>query len=355
MLKLFFLFIILGSILHIKDKDKFLKWTIFVLFAAIAFRNEVCYVDTIRYVYKYRELYNMSLGTILSDVDKDAGFYVVSKLISMLLGSSYTLWFATQGLLYVIPLFLLLRKYSQNYTLSLVVYCALGFAFFSLTGIRQNDAMGFTMLALFFLLEDKKKYFLLFALCSVFFHKTSAIFLIVYFFDKIPMNRKAIFIYLLFSIMVIVSSRSILAELVTFDVDERFEWYLEHQRGLNFSGLIQQVLLFGASYYMLGEERNERSNRVFIMMSILGITFQGMSFAIAEMFRISMYFSIANIFLFANAMNFYCRRTGNKSIITLAIIVISLYFVTSPNNGFLRDYYFFFQTAPVSVYNELYI
>ena len=355
MFKVFFVIVLVGFVFPIKNKDSYLTWCILALFVTIALRHEVCFIDTVRYVDKYRDIYTSSIHSILNNYEKDPGFFVFSKVVSLIFGPNYTIWLAIQALMYIIPLYLLIRKYSNNYTISLVTFCALGFGLFSMTGLRQTDSMGLTMLALYFLLDHKKGLFFLFCTCAVLFHKTALIFYICFFFDFLPLNKRTVFIYLGLGIAIVLLTRSILSQLSVFVSDERFAWYLENQRGVSIAGLVQQLMLLTASILLIGNRSYDRVNKILILMSIAGITLQGMSFAVAEMFRMSMYFSIANVLLFANSLEMYSQRVQSRTVLRLAVIVVSLYFMTSNNNGFLRDYYFFFQNPPVSVYNELVI
>ena len=134
------------------------------------------------------------------------------------------------------------------------------------------------------------------------------------------------------------------------DFDSRFADYVERDATINYSGLIRQIILFILSIIFLGTDRNNYLNRVFLLMSLVGIFFQSMTNILPEMFRVSMYFSISNIFLLANALN--AKR--ELPIIKYAIIIVlTCYFITSKNAGFQEEYYFFFQNVPASVYNSL--
>ena len=75
--------------------------------------------------------------------------------------------------------------------------------------------------------------------------------------------------------------------------------------------LIQQIVIFLVSYAFLKKNDLLYHNRVFLWMSVTGIFFQSMTSILPEMFRVSMYFSIANIILLSNALS---SRTGADSV-----------------------------------------
>lgn len=356
MLKIFFLVVLLGGIIYSnKERNKYLLVCMSTLLVCIGFRHSVCFVDTIRYVQKFEQVGSMSIYAIPAYFTKDTYFYILSKIVNQYISSNYTIWLFLNAIVYIAALYLFIRKYSEDFLVSLIVFCDLGFALFAMTGMRQNLAMACTIIALYFLLENKKILFVLFVLVATLFHKTSGIFLCLYFADKIPVKRKYLFLYTIISIISVLSVQIILKNVVELNLDERFEWYNTNQRGLNRSGLIQQLLFFGSSLYMIGFKIETRINKIFVIMSILGITFQAMSYAIAEMYRLSMYFSIVNVIFFANSLKYYISRFPKSSIRLLAIIFLSLYFITSKNTGFLYDYYFFWDEPGAEVYDDLFM
>lgn len=355
MFKIFFLVVLLGSIIYSKkERNKYLLICMLTFLACLGLRHLVCFMDTIGYVKRFEQLSSMSIYSVAISMEKDTFFYILSKIINQYISSNYSVWLFINGLIYVSALYLLLKKYSEDILVSLIVFGVLGFAYFAMTGMRQNLAMACTMTALYFLLEKKKILFLLFVLIATLFHKTSGIFVCLYFADMIPVNRKSLFFYTMIGLISIFSVQMIMKNVIELNIDDRFEWYNNQQQGLNKSGLMQQLLFLGSSLYMIGFKIETRTNRIFVVMSIIGITLQAMSYAIAEMFRLSMYFSIVYILFFANSLKCYVSRFPKSNIRFLAIIVLSLYFVTSKNTGFLKDYYFFWQKPSIEVYEELY-
>lgn len=355
MLKIFFIVVLLGGIIYSnKEKNNYLLVCMTTLLMCIGLRHYVCFMDTIGYVKKFEELSSMSIYLVSISLKKDTSFYILSKIINQYISSNYTVWLFINGFIYISALFLLLRKYSEDFLISLIVFCVLGFAYFAMTGMRQNLAMACTMTALYFLLDKKKFLFVLFVLFASLFHKTAGIFICLYLADRIPVSKKYLFLYTIISIVSVLSVQIILQNVIELNIDERFEWYNENQQGLNNSGLILQLMLFGASLYMLDFKIETRANRIFVVMSIIGITLQAMSSAIAEMFRLSMYFSIVYVIFFANSLKYYTSRFPQSKLRLLAIVILSIYVLVSNNSGYAKDYYFFWEEPSKEVYDELY-
>ena len=341
---MFFLLVIFGLIYQ---RDRYQKAYLFFLmlflFLTISLRNERCFLDTYSYVLDYESLTSIDYSYLSHFWSKDISFWYLSKFISTISDGNYTIWFSALSIFYVVPLYYLLRDYSKNICISLILFCCLGFVLFSMTGLRQTLAMGFTMGALYALLKSKRLlYFVLIILGSIF-HKTAIVFLLVYPLAKIPFSKKTVIMYVIIGIFAYMLSIKYLPLLMASDLDSRFADYLQRNSTLNYSGLIRQVVCFIISFALLGKERGTPVNRLFFLMSMLGVFFQSMTGVLPEMFRVSMYFSISNIFLLANALTCNNKYTIIKYGVVIAMI---LYFITSMNEGFLMDYYFAFQEVP---------
>lgn len=340
MLKIFFFSVLLGGILCNKRTERaYIVVMMILLFLTISLRHQVCFMDTPHYVSDYQNLSNMEYSSISDYFSKDVFFWYFSKAVSQCFGDSYTMWFVILSLIYICPLYVLLKKYSKNVQISLILFCCLGFALFSMTGLRQTLAMGMTLGALCCLLDSKKFLFFILTIIGCLFHKSAIVFLLLYPIARMPINKKYIVWYIIGIIAAYVIVVKFLPNFFLSDFDDRIKTYVDSESTLNYSGLIQQILIFTVSCFCLKKEDLSNANRVFIWMSVFGIFFQSMTSVLPEMFRLSMYFSIGNIFLLANALSSRPQDDIVKYIITFVMI---LYFMISPDNGFLNDYYFFF-------------
>lgn len=343
MLKLFFILVLIGAVIFSNKFSKgYLKFLMFILFTTISLRNKICFLDTFSYVEDYDLLGSISFANIPNYWIKDVFFWYIAKIIHSLSNGSYTIWFSFLALCYVIPFYFLLKTYSKDKSISLILFCCLGFALFTMTGLRQTMAMGCTMAALYFLLQSKTKGFIICVILGSLFHITAIVFLILFLIYKVPIRKKTLILFTLLCVIVYSLIIKFIPYIILYEFDGRFEAYAESSSSLNYSGLLQQILIFLVAYFCLGKNRNTPINRILIWMSLIGIFFQSMTNLLPEMFRISMYFSIANLFLLADALS------TNKNVVPVkygVVLVLIVYFVTSKNNGFLYDYYFFFQNA----------
>lgn len=97
----------------------------------------------------------------------------------------------------IVPLMVLIYKYSDNYWLSIFVYICFGMYAFSLTGLRQSVAMGLCCIAFIFAKKRKLVVFLLFVILAFTIHKSALIFLPAYWLMTVGHSKKTIGIFFL--------------------------------------------------------------------------------------------------------------------------------------------------------------
>lgn len=310
-----------------------------LLILLMGLRHETCFIDTVRYVGGYNLLKNASFSQIPNLMNKDSTFWIFSKLIGYISGYNYTIWLFILGAIYVIPIAILIRKYSLSSIYSYIVFWALGFCFFSMTGLRQTLAFSLIVVAFIFLMEKRPIMFISTVLVASLFHVTAAIFIIAYPITLAPLNKKTICLYAISALLLQVFGRSLLYILI--QSNDRFIGY-EDFHGANLSGLIIQILIFGYSLYYLQDELDLPINKTLFHMCLLGIVFQSVATHVAEMFRISMYFSIFNIVLFANAISSTYKDPTLSIIRPLTIVALCVYTLISPSTN--TEYHFFWST-----------
>lgn len=345
MVKLTFLFIIVGWFL-LKDrkngKKRYLIICAILFFIMMAFRNEVIYGDTFGYVQNFHKLFYLPWSDVLDEYHKDPVFYLFSKGVALISNDIYTVWFFIIATLYMIPLYILLKRYSVNHMFAFLAFILLTFMLFSMAGLRQTIAFGFTMFALIALMDKRLWLFIIFVGCGALFHKTALVFLILYPISLIKINRTVLLVYLILFVSMFFIGKAVLTEIVLFvgDDDSRFQQYLVSMKGSNYTYIIQQAIVVLICLYSLRNEFGNRIIRVLIHSALIGLIFISLSPEIAEMFRVSMYFSIADILLLSIAMS---QEPVKKSGLPLAFGGLLIVYLTVINGSGWLDYYFCFE------------
>ena len=309
-------------------------------------RNAAIYGDTFGYVRGFIDLENMSLQDIAFEHPKDTFFYIASHYLHPVLFHNYTLWLLLIAAIYTYPMFKLVRDYSANPMWSWVLYVLLGYFSFGMAGLRQTVAMGFCFYSFLHLVKGEWGKSLIIIAIAYLFHGTALLFLLIFPFTRIKFsfNKYTILIYAVIMVVIGLYGTAILGGLTESlgTRDERYISYGEDMRGSTYTYMIQQLFVVLPSLYFLRNRFHEPKVALFAHISVIALLFISLSPVIAEMFRVSMYFSWANMVLFPMAMVEASKRDKRIPAIFISIIVIYLVFI---NKSILVPYFFWFQDA----------
>lgn len=347
---LFFFVILYWTFLEQKDEYNTQRYNLIVTILFIllmGLRNEAIYGDTYSYVHNFLKLDSMSIQGIIARWPKDTFFYIVTHYLNPILFHNYTLWLLLIAFIYMVPLSCIVKRYSKNPMLSWVCFIFLGLMMFVMAGLRQTVAFGIVLAGFLFLLQSKSKYFFASIFLAYFFHGTSLVFVLAYPLSKIrfQFSRKTILFYILAITLIMVLGTTILTTItdVLGQNDERYISYGTKLHGSTYTYMLQQAILVVPSLYYLRKYFEDSIFAVFAHMSLIGLVFVSLSPVIAEMFRVSMYFSWANMILFPLAMTEASKTDNMIQKVFMCIFIVYLVFI---NKTVTTDYYFFFENTP---------
>ena len=269
------------------------------LFLYAALRGSSVGTDTLRYINSYLINTNYKLSAMLSMIGelKDPGYQILSRVFGIVFPNPQW-WLAFVAGIYIISVFSLIKNYSPYPIISVLAFVALGYFSFSLTGLRQTVAMSI-ILSSFKLIEDGKLLkFVLLVLFASLFHVSAIVFLILYPISKTRVGYKHLIVFLIATVTLLAFQSIVRILIGILFGNNRLAGYADRTTSLTASGFIIQLLIFifCIYYYYTTEYRNSRINML-VNCSFIGLCFQMFATMIAEMFRVSMYFSIANIVL----------------------------------------------------------
>lgn len=349
MILVLFIFITIYWYTISKDKKSVAKYTkvtsiLFFLFAGL--RNEAFYSDTYGYIQNFYRLGDMSVREIIWHWPKDSFFYIFTHYLHPIIFHNYTLWLLLISALYIYPTHWLIKKYSPNPMISWWCFAFIGLMMFVMQGLRQTMAMGIVLCGFIFLLKDKNMYFFLSIALAFLFHATSLVFLVVYPLTKLQFkfNKNTIILYIAALILVLVYGTTI--QKGTIEVlsqhDERYAAYGETLNGSTWTYTLQQVVLIVPTLYFCRYRFHEKKIALLSHISVLALVIVTISPVIAEMYRLSMYFSWTEILFFPIALE-EAKKYGYKNMQTLFVMFAFFYLLYI---GTLKQpYLFFFQDA----------
>lgn len=350
MIKFTFLFIILGWFLVRTKSQKYIdKYVIMcgVLFTCmIGLRNEVIFGDTYGYVYTFKELNTYTFKGIFDNIDRDPSFWGLSYILYHIFSGNYTLWLSIFAIAIMVPFIILVKRYSVDPMYSWILFVFLGFMYFFMAGLRQTLALAICLSAFHFLLDNERKnsklIFTILVVFASFFHGSSLICLLGLLFKNRAINKGTIVLYFAILLISFIYGRELMPYVTSFigQYDERYIGYGENLKGSNLTYFIQQVIVILPSIYYLRNRFKEPLISTLFHISILGLIFISLSIVIAEMFRVSYYFSWANLLLFPMAIKEMRRQNPYIPFVFLAFFILYLVFI---NGAGWMDYYFWFE------------
>lgn len=298
--------------------------------------------DVKGYLSQYAKFSKYSFNEILEIFKSDIKyplFYLLGWFVSRVFPSGQV-WLAFLSVLYIIAFMFLIYKESKMPLISVVVFLSLGYFTFSLTGLRQALAMTLIVPAYYFAKNSKIIKFILVVLLAYLFHNSALIFLLIYPMRNLKLGWfHALFIGICLAFSFIFKSEFKALIGVVFE-DSYYGGYSESNKTLNFSGIIIQLAIFVFNLFYYKNVTN-KSKRVMILYNcaFLGLSFQLLSIVIAEMFRISMYFSIFNIVLIPlSIMAEPDQKWCKVEMILITVVLLAYLFVSG-----IPQYSFFWQ------------
>ncbi|WP_288222086.1 EpsG family protein [uncultured Clostridium sp.] len=346
---LILLIIFLGLIkfLFLLIKNKNLTFVIIsgvTLFFISIFRSIYFTTDVQVYVNNYVSMPYVNLSyfwsNFITNKGKDPFFYLFSKIIS-LTGASYRIWLAIIAGIFCYSISKFIYKYSKEPYISFIILISLGYFYFSLSGLRQTLALSIILLSYKYLRERNIYKFVVFVLLGSLFHLSAIIFLIAYPLSNIKIGWKQIIGVIGALVVAYFFSERLLTLLVYFNMNEKYNYYIEHGTTLTISGFIIQLSIYlFCLYYKKNVLESDNKDITLYNLLFLGIVFQAFSAVIAEFFRISMYFSIFSIVLIPKAINSEKDRKI-KMIIYMGIFVILVIYMLKA--GSFDDFKFYWQ------------
>lgn len=350
MFKILFLILVFAlCLIFQKRASRSLTWLFFLAtFLAMGLRHMVCYQDTYGYVQHYEYVRTLPWEQMADYFNKDVIFWYVSKVINIMSEGHYTIWLLIISFAYIASFFRLIKEESRLPAVSALIMVVVGLYYFAFTGIRQALALASIALSIYYLMNKEIIKALLMVLVAGMFHVTSLIFLIIFPLSRIRLNKKILILYIIAGFVIYSLGAKFFVFINSITVTDRFAHYAESDSVLSITGFLIKLLLLVSSYFFLGNERSENKNNILLHLAIIGLIAQSLSAYLAEMFRISMYFSISYILLFANSLVEYKKRTGRIEIPLLFVVLFVAYIFVANNSIVNKEYFFFFDT-PIGV------
>lgn len=349
MIWIFVFFLVLA--LAYKPQDKRLFTLVFIiLYLLVALRNhELGMYDTQTV---YLPFFNRMIGQSLDWViethkDKDLFFYVCTHFFQYL-SKDEQLYLAVCALPFFIPNYLLIKRYSSNYAISIALFMAVNFYYVAFTGIRHCIALGLVTMAYISYIEKQNYKVLLYSFLAACFHISAYSFFIVFIVRLYKYRMKYFYSALAMAVLGAVFFVKYLRTslignvLQAFSRFELYDQYYMQEESLNFNfGIIVTILTFISLHYYNKKQTFNLSNtdiNVDCWMMTIGMICSFLVVIMGEFMRITSFFIIPLMIHIPYALK------NNKYYGIMFMIMAYVYFYISPAvHSNILDYKFFFE------------
>lgn len=341
---------VVGSDEYNKARKKLAVFTAILLILQSGLRHVGVGPDTYQYQIHFVEETKWSLNDVLLNfidvyqlgIGKDAGYALFEKLFSMI-SCDYQVYLVFVAALFFIPLVIVIYKntnHMEDIVLSVIMYFALFYHFFSITGIRQTVATSFCLIAYNFVERKKIIPFLLFVLCGSMIHKTALIFIPFYWIANIKRTNTVFVISMCLFPIMLVMGYQFTSQLALFSGSDHYIGYAdEGSRGAyNLIGFYLLVALITFWKYhkvqLFLEYHSGVFNAVYFGLSLLPLSFNS-----PNLIRLSYYYLIY-ILMFLGYIN-NLKYGNNSKIATYLLVGILIYkiILTGDKYAFYWEYF----------------
>lgn len=326
-----------------------------LLLLIIGLRDVTVGVDTASYINDYENISRMSFSEMWKyAIATEEPLYVIISWFPSMFSLNFTSYLMLWALFPVISLYKIFKSElvdGYDYIVSIIVFFLLGLFAFYVAGIRQTAALSVIFLGYRYLnklslkglrafLMDKNVYlFLLTIAVAYMIHNSSIIFLLALpcLFFRVRWWYLVLVIGLFFLGRVVKIDQIVILSKLLFE--DRFENYgTTYESSISVSALIMQVILFLMCFIVKGKliHENKQNNMLFNLM-FLGLLFQALSGTIAEMSRVSFYFSMFAMILVPRALKEY--SINYRLFAYIGFVIFSFFYLFFLTDSNLPTYY----------------
>lgn len=303
-----FLFSLLSARENQGGRKHLVVFTCILLVIQSGFRHIAVGPDTYQYFNGYFEpIQSMSWHEVFRNfIDvyqygegKDAGFTLFVKIFQVF-STDYQVFLIFVAIVFFVPFcrFVYYNTTSKmDIVLAVIVYEALFYSFFSITGLRQTLATSMCLLSVPYIKERRLIPFLILMAVAFVFHRSSMVFLPFYWIGEVKNSRNVLYIALAaFPILVGLGSRFTM-QLAILSGSEQYMNYAELTTTGAYSFLAFYFAITISSYYIAS--KNEIATNCLLFNAIaMGVFFSPLTFNSAALMRIVQYFSLFLVVLF---------------------------------------------------------
>lgn len=301
------------------------------LFAIYILRDFNVGVDIPGYLYAYENVTSKDYyETYLENG------YVYSMELFNSLGFTFRGFIFVIYLLFLVPFSRFLKRYSQDATLSLMIFICYNFLVFTMSGLRQSIATSICLVAFMVAQRKDRKSFLIYCgliLLAILFHKSSFIFAPAYFIMRTTLNKKWAIIYGILAVVAIIVREPLVAYMNATNLSP---YQIEDNLTIGSTFFLTLFATISAFYLSSRGKENQTPDSTdiihlslnnFVNLMVISLLIK-LVFSGTIMMRAAMYYEMFIMLMIPNMLK--CMNKGMATFIRISIIsLLILVFVVT--------------------------
>lgn len=305
-------------------KKHFCVFSGIVYFLLAALRSSQVGGDSFNYRNMFESMEGKSLQHIFLKSDRDPVFYTFLGVLRKLT-DHYWVMFAIIALFFVVTVWVYIYRYSDDPVLSVVVLLAFNLYQFSLTGLRQTVAIGFIVLAIMAINENKRVSPYVFILIGGLFHASALVFLVIPLLRHLRLNTKILRFSGIMLFVCFIFRRNIAGMLVQY-LGER-GYGLELSDSGSTMMLVIAFLFAVALLFIREYADSDQDYRIQYYIGWFAVFFEILVTSQNIFFRIAFYFLIAFVTLIPNIASRAKNPTTRRTLKVGLYVVLSVQYL----------------------------
>lgn len=316
--------------------DQYIAIMTFLLILQSALRNVAVGADTYAYFRTYERIskeswdyiFGLFRKTYLEGEGKDPGYTVLCKSLQ-LITTNFRIFLFAVAIFFFSGLSKMLRIMKLNLSsvlIAMMVYQALYYDFFSITGIRQTIATGFFFYAYPYIIKRRFIPYLIMIVLAATIHKSVLILLPFYFISVFPKPRLLLVVSLIALPFLFGLARSFAVYITAFSMFESYAMFAESTYETSGAVSFTAFLVLTVLLILLTSGKAKKMSKIEIIsinaMS-LAVVSAPLTWVDPSLMRVCQYFSIFTLFILGPAIQHFCcqYRVNYQNIFILVLVV----------------------------------
>ena len=298
--------------------------------------------DSYNYKYMFELVSSMDLRQVIQYAKTDPFFFIFLKALSCI-SENYTFLFSVVAAFFVIMVWTLIYRYSDDPVLSIIILLAFNLYQFSLTGMRQTIAMGFIVLSLIEMKEQKRFSPYLCVILGSLFHSSAFIFIIIPLLRRITITTTMLRYSSLLLVVVFILRRTIASIFIIFIQERGYNLSLSNS-GATMMFVIA-VLYVMAIVFLKEYSKTDKDYFILYYMGWFAVFFEILVTSQNIFFRAAFYFLISYVILIPNLVSRVKSRNSRLILKSSMYILMSAqYLLFTIGSCYILPYTTFWQT-----------